>query len=306
MTIRNFLNYVLQHRVCEDYTTDVLAARQICDLAEKELWAIKQLQSKLPGDFNIAASTLYGGRYDGVHMGCAGWAVDDPSYKEYIAADRGFSEPEAERIFKTAIAFAGDDQLFKKTMDFDVHIVGTASRCFEVVGVERPDMKTIDEYATVRNFQGDAGFIKALGHLKVKPWEGPLINPEDMTDDENDNGVDKDVIESFWLEDDLLQHCYVGLKMEVEVKSLNIGIKFFDKLNGLYCSFFTYLPNEKMVGWKEPSMSHPTHLKELTNLQIVPNTRPPPTEDDPEVEEAIIADLEDKELGELDNFMTDA
>lgn len=260
MTIRNFLNYVLHHRACEDYTRDVMNARIVCDVAEKELWDIKQLQREIPGDFNMAASTLYGGRYAGVHMGDAEWAKEDPYYKDYQAADQGFSIPEAERIFKTAIAFAGDDQLFTKAMGFDVDIINSSSKCYEVVGIERPDLQTKAEYDSVRNFEGTSGLIKALGHLKVKYWEGPQDEDEDRSDDEEDTGIDRDTVETFWLEDEFLKHCYVGLKMEVEVKELNIGIKYIDEFKGLYCSFYTHLPNEKMLGWKDPSMSLTTIL----------------------------------------------
>src|SRR4051812_47741930 len=66
--IRNFLNYVLQHGVCPEYATDIIAARKICDLAEKELWAIKQLQYVFPGDFNTSASILYGSFYKGTPL----------------------------------------------------------------------------------------------------------------------------------------------------------------------------------------------------------------------------------------------
>ncbi|KUJ16184.1 uncharacterized protein LY89DRAFT_685221 [Mollisia scopiformis] len=246
-TIRNFLNYVLHHRVCEEYTSDVLAARKVCSLAEKELWAIKQLEKKLPGDFNIAASTLHGGRYENLHMGTAPWAVESPEYQEYAAADQGLEVRDAEMIFKTAIAFAGDDDMFIEAMKADIHIVKTTTRCFEVAGIERPDLLTASQYKSVPHVRG----IKALGVLKLKHWEGPKIIPEDFTDDEDDQTNKSDAIESFWLEDDILQLCYIGLKMEIEVHELNIGVKFFDRLHGLYCSFFVALPNEKMLGYKE-------------------------------------------------------
>ncbi|KAE8442563.1 hypothetical protein EG329_003050 [Mollisiaceae sp. DMI_Dod_QoI] len=291
MVIRNFLNYVLQHRVCEEYTKDVMAARKVCDLAEKELWAIRQLQLKLPGSFNVAASTLYGGRYKDVHMGNAAWAVDDPNYQDYVAADQGFEVPEAERIFKTAIAFAGNDAMFLKVMEEDVEIVKTSTECCEVVGIERPDLKTVGEYSSVKNYRGEPGFIKALGVLKVKHWKGPGLMPEDFTDDEGDTTITEKegAIESFWLEDDILQLCYVGLKMELDVHELNIGVKFFDCVRGLYCSFHTILPNEKMIYWKEP----------------VPNTRPPPTEDDPEIEERAMEEIAEKDLEEDDKLLMD-
>lgn len=291
MVVRNFLNYVLHHRVCEDYTQDVMAARKICDLAEKELWAIRQLNLKMPGDFNTAVSTLYGGRYQGAHMGDAAWAIDDPNYEDWGKADQGLTIPEAERIFKTAIAFAGNDEMFLKVMAEDVEIIKSEARAYEVVAIERPDLKTVEEYANVKNFQGELGFIKALGILKLKRWEGPQLVPEDFTDDEGDSALveEENVIESFWLEDDLLHLCYVGLKMELKVHELNIGVKFFDTIIGLYCSFFTALPNEKMVLWKEP----------------IPNTRPPPTVDDPEVEERALDAAMEKELNDDDKLLTD-
>jgi hypothetical protein len=256
--IRNFLNYVLHHCVCPEYTEEVMAARKICDLAEKELWAIRQLQAKFPGDFNVAASTLYGGRYKEYCLNGQAWGLDDPDCQDYVSANPGFSEAEAERIFKTAVAFAGDDALFLRTMDLGVGIVKTTRKFYEVMETERPSLKTIQQYASVKNSKGQSGYIKALGVVKFKTWEGPDLEPEDFTDDE---GATTEIqaedagLESFWLEDDILGLFFVGLKLEVEVHELNIGIKFFNTVLGLHCSFHTYLPNEKMIYWKEPGKS---------------------------------------------------
>lgn len=253
--IRNFLNYVLHHHVCPEYTEDLMAARKVCDLAEKELWAIRQLQSKLPGDFNVASSTLHGGRYKEYRLRAQAWAMDDSDSQDYASLNRGFTDAEAERIFKTAIAFAGDDELFLKAMKPDIHIAKTARKFFEVVEVERPSLNTIAQYASVKNLKGEMGYIKALGVVRFKAWEGPGFEPEDFTDDE-DAGAEVEgenaTLESFWLEDDILELFFIGLKLEVEVNELNTGIKFFDTVLGLYCSFHTYLPNEKMIYWKEP------------------------------------------------------
>jgi hypothetical protein len=253
--IRNFLNYVLQHAVCPEYTQDVMAARKICDLAEKELWAIKRLQQKLPGDFNVAASTLYGGRYKGIHISNSPWAADDPNFGDFVSL--GFSDPQAERIFKTAIAFAGDDALFVEAMKPDIHIVRTETESYEVVDIVRPDVKRVEEYSSVRNHKGETGFIKPLGVVRFKEWEGPGLEEEDVSDDEGAKQVPdlNGPTYPFWLEDEILQLCFVGLKLELVVHQLNIGIPFFDSIVGIYPSFHTYLLNEKMVGWKEPSKS---------------------------------------------------
>lgn len=254
--IRNFLNYVLQHAACPEYTEDVMAARRICELAEKELWAIKQVTCRLPGDFNIAASTLYGGRYQGLHMGGAGWAVEDPAYKSYLDNDQGFSDEEAERIFKTAIAFAGNDELFMRTMNANVHIVKSETRHFEVAAIERASLRSIAEVSAAKDHRGEEGYIKALGTIKFKAWEGPGFDDEDITEEEAEavklEANNSDNLEAFWVEDEVLQFCFVGMKIELVTQELNIGIKFCDTVLGVYCSFHTVLPNEKMTHWKEP------------------------------------------------------
>ncbi|KAK0120671.1 hypothetical protein ONS96_010872 [Cadophora gregata f. sp. sojae] len=253
--IRNFLNYILQHAVCPEYTKEVMAARLICDLAEKELWYIKQLALDLPGDFNASASTLYGGRFQAISLDNATWLGDG----ETFGVNPGLSTLQAERIFKTGIAFAGTDELFVETMKADVHIVKTEAKCFEVCGVERASLQSIEEYATIKDHEGKPGFMKALGVIMFKPWEGPGYDEEDLSEAEAEAAKvafekSRETIESFWLEDELLQYCFVGMKMEVVVRELNIGVKFFDEIKGLYCSFHTVLSNEKMVGWKEPGL----------------------------------------------------
>lgn len=128
---------------------------------------------------------------------------------------------------------------------------------FEVIGIERASIQTIEEYGKILNHKGESGIIKALGVLHVKPWDGPGIDEEDMTDDEGDDEEHHADVESFWLEDFILQQVFVGLKLEVVASELSIGIKFFDQILGLYCSFYTTLHNEKVIEmWKEPSKQH--------------------------------------------------
>jgi len=254
LVIRNFLNYVLQHAVCPEYTQDIMAARKICDLAVKELWAIKQLQKKLPGDFNVAASILYGGRYEGIHISNQAWAKEDPDYEEYLTVNQGFSNAEAERIFKTALAYAGTDDMFLAHMKPDVSIVKTERKFYEIVAIRHPDEETVKDYKNVKNLQGEPGYIKALGVLKLKAWEGPGLDEEDCTDDEGTPAAkaEDSKPQGLWLEDEILELCYPGLKLELIVHELSSGVKFFDAVMGLHCSFHTFLPNEKMLHWKDP------------------------------------------------------
>jgi hypothetical protein len=245
--IKNFLNYVISHAVCPEYAENILAARTICDKAEKELLALNCLRQILPGDFNVAASTLYGGRYSGNLIANQEWGSIDP------AANRGFDEAEAQIIFKSAIALTGTDEMFKAVMEEDIEIISTQNRYFEVIEIELPGPDAIAQYMSVEKQQGKPGHFKALGLLRVKTWEGPGLEDEDVTDYEsNGDSTTEGSIETFWLESDILKHCFVGLKLEVTVHKLNIGVKFFDYVPSLYCSFFVFLPQEKMRNWKEP------------------------------------------------------
>ncbi|OBW68234.1 MAG: hypothetical protein AUREO_017170 [Aureobasidium pullulans] len=47
-----------------------------------------------------------------------------------------------------------------------------------------------------------------------------------------------------WIEDDILQYCSVGMKIEGEVRELDIGIKWLDSVRAISPSFFEWLPNE--------------------------------------------------------------
>ncbi len=199
--IRNFLNYILQHSVCPEYTTDVLAARSITFLAEQELWSIRQLQLLLPGDFNIAASTLYGGRYEGIQEGIDSWLSPEERLKE--ANVEGMKLGDAQRVFTTAVALTGTDEMFAEAMEPNVHVLSAEKKFFEVVAIHRASEADIKEYAQVLNTKGEAGMIKPLGSVLVKYWEGPKLEEEDCTDDE-DNTPPEGTEETLWFEDELL------------------------------------------------------------------------------------------------------
>ncbi|TVY39550.1 Argonaute-binding protein, partial [Lachnellula occidentalis] len=281
--IRNFLNYVLQHNVCPEYIEDVMAARRICDLAEKDLIAINSFRTELPGDFNIAASTVCGGFYQSVFVATQAWQDDEPQ-NAHAAANIGFSGAQATRIFNSALAFKGSDKLFKKAEREGIYIIKTETKAYEIVEIERASAKFVSEVATIKDHDDVAGTIKPLGTIKVKVWEGPGLDPEDMSDDEEHEAKEEPQVDSFWLEDDIIRLMSPGLKLELVVRELNIGIKFFDRILGLYCSFHTYLENEKLNGWKEPVL----------------NDRAPPTEDDPDAEERAEHATMDREFKETE------
>lgn len=260
--VRNFLNYVLLHAVCPEYTEDVMAARRICDLAEKELWDIEQAHRKFDGLFNTAASILYTGHFQQVVEGDSAFEFEVDSGNE-DSAPRSERRPlniaAAEHIFKTAVAFEGTEELFLAAMNADIHVVKSEMRFVEVVQINRATTASIDDYSRVKDHLGVTGTMRALGRIHFKAWSGHGYDVEDTTDDE---GEDEEhltpppdpIVETFWLDDHILPHCFVGMKLEIDVRELNIGIKFMVDVHGIFCSFYTLLPNEKVIdSWTEPS-----------------------------------------------------
>ncbi|TQS38829.1 hypothetical protein Golomagni_00656 [Golovinomyces magnicellulatus] len=261
--VKNFLKYVLYHKVCPEYTEDVVAACKIGDMAEKELWAIQKIASNLPGDFNVAASIIFGGRYSNIWQ--SEYQEDENSDDENNSSGLKFSQARAELIFMAVVTISGGKDPITRMTNSELKIIKTEKKYYEVVEIQRPDPLTIERYENVKDKQGEICRIKPLGAVKLKRWVNPqLEEEEDFTDDESNDENCEPEFESFWLEDEILQNFFIGLKLELIIKELNIGIKFIDSFSSLYCSFHTYLPNEKMASYKEP----------------VPSNRPPLTEDD--------------------------
>ncbi|KAI9649675.1 hypothetical protein NHQ30_002256 [Ciborinia camelliae] len=280
--IKNFLNYVLAHEVCKEYTKEVMAARKLCDVAEKEYNSIRHLRNMLPGDFNIAASTLFGKTYKRHMETNIAWTGVEDGSDQWFTNIPMLSLPACQFVFGAIVAFMGNESHFEKANKGDTHVVKTEVRFIEVADVHLASADIIGDFPRVKDPRG-LGALKPVGRLLCKHWEGPGYDDEDMTDDGNVEAVNNSV-EEFWLEDEILQHCYPGLKLEVVVHELNIGVKYFDKVIELFPSFHLYLPNEKMLGWKEP----------------VPNERPPPTEDDPDAEEKVMDAIAKDDANELE------
>jgi hypothetical protein len=287
--VRNFLNYVLLHSVCPEYTDNVMAARKICDLAETELWNIRQLRHNLPGEFNAAAATLFGDKSQCPHGDCT-WEGDSGNgdnvypcikHRQHVAA--------AEGVFKTDVALEGSNEMFEKVLKGNVYIVKSEKKFVEVVQIDHADATSMERYSSVNNSLGVENSIKPLGKLHVKPWDGPGYFAEDMTDSEDEDAEDTAssrgaTIETYLLEDYILYNFFLGMKFEATVKELNIGLKFIEEVGGIYCSFHTVLPNEKVLeNWKEPgeiysffcSSAHVVLISSSTKYQARTDRRRP-------------------------------
>ncbi|KAL1953876.1 hypothetical protein VTO42DRAFT_2062 [Malbranchea cinnamomea] len=244
-TIKNFLNYIIYHNVCPEYEASIFAARKICDVANVELWKSQQTNVWLPGDFNMACSTLFGGFYFGLYTGDQDWT------DEKVGA-AGMPDNAARKVVKFALAGAGTYEQAIRFRDL-ANKNKLDSKCidengFEVIAIAPPSNDIKDFYhAHVQD-------LKPVGKVRARPWHDPGLPDEDLPPGEIPLYLESDrsVEYEFFVEESILQWLFVGMKVDAKVWQLNCGIYYFDRVVAVYCSFYTVLPNENMLGWKEP------------------------------------------------------
>lgn len=261
--IRNFLNYVLHHDVCPEYTDDINAARAICDQAVEQLWSIAHAHISLPGQFNHACSELFGGFYSGSYIGDKEWA-------QGLDIPMGMSPALARQIFRIGMTVLAPNKIFEQyksqSLSDKITMTTTNDASFEITALIPADQYTLKLYE-----QKFADGIKPLGKMKARTWQGAPSVEEDLTEEEAAAAITAKEIKEyeFWVEDDIIQRCFIGMKIETTIHHLSFGIDFFDNIAGLYCSFYTSLPNEAMIGWKEPGPRLPMREKPVDSENAV-------------------------------------
>lgn len=237
----------MYHSVAPEYTASILAARDVCDLAEKELILCRQVSSRLPGKFNMACSTLFGGYYMGMQDDTLTWDAG-------LASDVGLSNAKAESIFNASLEKRGT--AFQKEMGKRTTLVKGEFLAVEVTGivfagtsgVKKPLPKEIEaeitaleeaeqrigESSTAKKSTvetekkkeplkyNDTG-LNSLGRLLVKVWVPD--GPEEQETPETE--LDEFEI---WLEMEVLQYCFVGMHIEAKVHIMNSGIIWIDSV----------------------------------------------------------------------------
>lgn len=240
-----FYEYLLHHDVCPEYEEDIYRAIDVCLLANEEVPELARLDSGFPGQFNMAASTLHSGFYAQVRPfdGAADWV---------LAGDQiGLSDKDAWLVLSAGImAHATNEQMnevFRARKNGEKLTVITEEDIgLEIVRVEQGSEQAAQIYEDDR-IKGT--FIKRTGKLHCKSWAHPGSAPRDLPPVVTDK---KTKTYEFWVEDDILQHCKKGMKLEANVGRLENGIMWLDLVGNVYPSFFKWTLNERLRDWKEP------------------------------------------------------
>ncbi|KAL8867447.1 MAG: hypothetical protein Q9174_005661, partial [Haloplaca sp. 1 TL-2023] len=227
--IRNFLNYLLHHDVCPEYKDQVVAARNACDLTDKELPMAMTAAAWFPGDFQTACSVIFGGSCQDVYARNPGWDDD-------FVSEVGMDTATAQNTFKIGLAAQSSDEMSKIYMeqnsDLGVSVVKVYDIGLEVIEV----IPAPDEIRRFYEGHPSAKGLKSLGRLKARKWQPPHTLPQDFAENEKEDEAKPlhrtDPYE-FLIEDDILRTCFVGMKFEATVRELSFGLKFFDAVTGV-------------------------------------------------------------------------
>jgi hypothetical protein len=241
-TIKNFLNYLIYHDVVPEHRDNINAARRTCDLATTQLWDNQRFMAGGPGDFNKAASILYGGYHYDPDANVGQWSHEE------LGSPR-MNHKTALKVFKFALACSGTDEqanTFTKLADAGEL---RAERVEDIDGFEITEVIMPEQ--ELRGFYDiHAPDLRVIGRLRGKVYRDPGGPQIDLAPGEKLDDTDLEF--EFLVEEDLLRFCYPGMKVITAIWQLNCGVYFFDQVMSAYCSFYTVLVNDLMIGWKQP------------------------------------------------------
>lgn len=255
-TIERFMDYLMQHDVCPEYTKDILTTRNFCRDATNELWSTRQAQLRLPGDYNIACSTLFGGNYGRMYDGKTYWGELQPGESAFV----GFTPEQATQIVGYGIAGAADEHVYSKYAeaidkgdgeDLDtVKIVTDAG--FEIMDIQFPTADCKDMYKRNTNE------YRPVGRVIARAWKIPYSAPEDLTSEERmalqTKSSSPGEVYVFFMEEIIQQYLSVGQKVIATIRQLNCGAWFFDEFSNIYPNYELWTANDLVEDYKEPRM----------------------------------------------------
>ena len=247
--VENFLRYVLHHGVCPEYEQDVKTALEACSTAREEWPAWAKLQATLPGQFHMAARELFA-KKDSTSNSWNGEGVEVPE---------GF---DATAVFYSTVALMEDDHTFSELFDHIPFITGEFDCTLKVERVIRPNVRLVDRFRGLA-LDDEKTDIPAVGTA--------VFSSTDQILDEFDHPLmtapfserEKDI--RLYFNDDVLENMRPGMRMALRLCELDTGTLFVKSIIRTVPTFYTFLPQELMKGFKEvkenerpaPSIHHP-------------------------------------------------
>ncbi|KAK1775948.1 Argonaute siRNA chaperone complex subunit Arb1-domain-containing protein [Copromyces sp. CBS 386.78] len=242
--VSNFLKYVDLHDVCPEYAEDLKNAQKVCQKAREEMPLLVQILLLLPGDFSSAARLL---------------TCEDDNENAWAARNE-MDEKTARQKFGTVLPILMSSKCgYEKGIEFEEQtglqtVTKTITQqAYEVVGIVLPNAESHRKFKYMNKYLADinkrldeTNTIKPCGLLQVKPtvirsgWENTM------------HKTVEDVTYNLVMEEEILTLMKVGFKFEMDICLLNCGVGFIKKFLDGHPTFYEFLPQELMWGYKEP------------------------------------------------------
>ena len=208
---------VVVHNAAVEYHESILEAIGICDLAEKELELCHNVSNRMPGTFNMACSTIYGGWYEGIG--------DTMAWKSPINRDVGYDQETAKQLVSVGVSKIGSPD--QKAHGIDREVVRRDYMSLEVIKILMPEPEPAYPDGEDKLLPENKYFRRSqtLGKLIAKPWI-----PEDPLDEDRELLADQHEEIEIVLEKGLLQFCFTGMHLEARVHRCDDGLVFIDSV----------------------------------------------------------------------------
>lgn len=217
------------------------------------------MANRLTGDFNRAVSRLHGGILAHVLSSQEDWSGADNS---------GGSEEDSRNTMMAAISAHGTLEQYQRADTSELTVLWEEKLGFEVTAVEFPDAETERRY---NSFRSKTPSLKTTGELYCRRWTYPLAPYSNSL--EEDRSVQRlgETFTLFW-ENDILKHCFIGMKVEATLKGLDNGVHWLESVTNVMPSFFELLPNEywemQKAAKRENAGYHDNSIKESSMLPV--------------------------------------
>ncbi|KAK3339493.1 Argonaute siRNA chaperone complex subunit Arb1-domain-containing protein [Neurospora tetraspora] len=236
--VSNFLKYVDLHDVCPEYAEDIKNAQRVCQKAHEEMPSLVQILRLLPGNFSSAARLVT--CEDDDENAWAREVMDDQTCRRKIGIVMS--------ILMSSKCGHENGIKFEELTGFPTVTKTITQQAYEVVGIVLPNAECHAKFKNINKHLGDANAnaIKPCGLLQVKPtvirngWENTMHKSVE------------DVTYNLVMEEEILALMKVGFKFEMDICLLNYGMGFIKKSVDGHPTFYEFLPQELMWGYKEP------------------------------------------------------
>lgn len=259
----NFYNYLLYHKVCAEYTHDILAARDLATVVPVHDFPRNQLANReLPGDFNRACSFLFGGYEQQLSTAL----FEKPDTDDAWEQDAYYETERAQLTVLHAIMALGSRKLQEllefqpKTWHENVRSIEVIKTGLEVTAIHPSSLETKEIFQMM---SGPKFSPENIGTVTFQHWTTDLFTYYDLPKGARPANASLPSELSLWIEDKVQAHLEIGTKMDVDLRLLEFSngeqVWVLDRLHTVYCPFYRSMLNElmpsgkiKSVRWRVP------------------------------------------------------